>query len=89
MGIGRLVEWIKFSPRYLLPTFFPLPGVLADLAQVCPVRIYEESRRVPVVICSQLSYNQNTSIANGGEYLAAEVVREHLPDLRNADPLLM
>ena len=33
--------------------------------------------RVPVVICSQLPDNDNTSVTNMAEYLAAEVIGEH------------
>ena len=31
----------------------------------------------PVVICSQLQDNDNTSVTNMAEYLAAEVIEEH------------
>ncbi len=31
----------------------------------------------PVVICSQLPDNHNTSVTNMAEYLAAEVIEEH------------
>lgn len=43
----------------------------------CRIRIYQEDGRAPVVICSQLSDNHNTSITNMAEYLAAEVIEEH------------
>jgi hypothetical protein len=43
----------------------------------CRIRIYRGERRVPVVICSQLTDNDNTSVTNMVEYLAAEVIREH------------
>jgi hypothetical protein len=43
----------------------------------CRIRIYQESRRALVVICSQLSDNDNTSVTNMVEYLVAEVIREH------------
>jgi hypothetical protein len=42
----------------------------------CRIRIYQEGR-APVVICSQLSDNDNTSVTNMAEYLAAEVIEEH------------
>jgi hypothetical protein len=42
----------------------------------CRIRIYREERRAPVVICSQLPDNHNTSVTNMAEYLAAEVVEE-------------
>ena len=43
----------------------------------CRIRIYQEDGCTPVVICSQLPDNDNTSITNMAEYIAAEVVREH------------
>jgi hypothetical protein len=44
----------------------------------CRIRIYQEDRHAPVVICSQQSDNDNTSITNMAEYLAAEVIEEHV-----------
>src|ERR687898_49051 len=43
----------------------------------CRIRIYQEEGRAPVVICSQLPDNDNTSVTNMAEYLAAEVLEEH------------
>jgi hypothetical protein len=43
----------------------------------CRIRIYREDGRAPVVICSQLPDNPNTSITNMVEYVAAEVIEEH------------
>jgi hypothetical protein len=43
----------------------------------CRIRIYREDGRAPIVICSQLPGNDNTSITNMAEYLAAEVIEEH------------
>jgi hypothetical protein len=42
----------------------------------CRIRIYQEDGQTPVVICSQLPDNDNTSVTNMAEYLAAEVIRE-------------
>jgi hypothetical protein len=42
----------------------------------CRIRIYQEDGHAPVVICSQLQDNENTSVTNMAEYLAAEVVVE-------------
>src|SRR5918994_4735176 len=39
----------------------------------CRIRIYREEGQYPVVICSQLADNPNTSVTNMAEYLAAEV----------------
>ena len=43
----------------------------------CRIRIYREDGQYPVVICSQLPDNYNTSVTNMAEYLAAEVIRRH------------
>lgn len=43
----------------------------------CRIRTYQEKGQAPVVICSQLSDNDNTSITNMAEYLAAEIIEEH------------
>jgi hypothetical protein len=42
----------------------------------CRIRIYQEGF-APVVICSQLPDNDNTSVTNMAEYLAAEAIEEH------------
>jgi hypothetical protein len=43
----------------------------------CRIRIYREEGRAPMVVCSELPDNPNTSVTNMAEYLAAEVIREH------------
>jgi hypothetical protein len=43
----------------------------------CRIRIYREDGQAPVVICSQLPDNPNTSVTNMAEYLAAEVMEKH------------
>jgi hypothetical protein len=43
----------------------------------CRIQIYHEDDRAPVVVCSQLPDNHNTSVTNMAEYLAAEVMEEH------------
>jgi hypothetical protein len=43
----------------------------------CHIRIYWEEEHAPVVICSELPDNGNTSVTNMAEYLAAEVIEEH------------
>jgi hypothetical protein len=42
----------------------------------CRIRIYQEEGRASVVICSQLPDNDNTSVTNMAEYLAAEIIEE-------------
>jgi hypothetical protein len=44
----------------------------------CSIRIYQEEGRAPVVICTQLPDNDNTSITNMAEYLAAEIIEERV-----------
>ncbi len=51
-------------------------GMFTDGA-VCRIRIYEERGQTPVVIASELPENQNTSVTNMAEYLAAEILRKH------------
>ncbi len=46
---------------------------------ICRIRIYEEEDRPPVVLCSELAENTNTSVTNMAEYLAAEIIRAHFP----------
>jgi hypothetical protein len=46
----------------------------------CRVRIYlpDDMREAPVVICSKLPKNPGGSITNMAEYLAAEIIEEHV-----------
>ncbi|HVA88572.1 MAG TPA: hypothetical protein VNL71_01900 [Chloroflexota bacterium] len=46
---------------------------------ICRVRVFEEEDHPPVVLCSELPDNPNTSITNMAEYLAAEIIRAHFP----------
>lgn len=46
---------------------------------VCRVRIYQGGELAPVIVLSELPENDNTSVTNLVEYLAAEVVAAHLP----------
>ena len=43
----------------------------------CRIRIYQEQGESPVVICSQLTHNDNTSVTNMAQYLAADVIEGH------------
>ena len=43
----------------------------------CRIRIYQREGELPVVVCSQLPENTNTSVTNMAEYLAAEAVEGH------------
>jgi hypothetical protein len=43
----------------------------------CRIRIYRQEGHESVVICSQLLDNDNTSVTNMAEYLAAEVIGVH------------
>jgi hypothetical protein len=44
---------------------------------VCRIRIYQSECQPPVVICSQLPENINTSVTNMAEYIAAEVIEHY------------
>ena len=49
----------------------------------CRIRIYREDGRAPVVVCSQLPDNDNTSVTNMAEYLAAGFTRvNYSPPIR-------
>ena len=43
----------------------------------CRISIYREEGREPVVICSQLPNNRNTSVTDMVEYLVAEVIEKY------------
>ena len=57
------------------------PGV------VCRVRIYERPGAAPVIVATELPENQNTSITNMAEYLAAEVSARYLPGVLDSDQI--
>src|SRR5579871_45723 len=46
---------------------------------VCRIRIYRPAGKPPVIVCTELPENTNTSITNMAEHLAAEVIRRYLP----------
>ena len=43
----------------------------------CRIRIYREEGKPPMVVCSQLPDNDNTSVTNMAEYPAAEGIEDH------------
>ena len=43
----------------------------------CRIRFYPRDGQPPVVVCSQLPDNENTSDTNMAEYLAVEVIEGH------------
>lgn len=45
---------------------------------VCRVRLYEKEGHGPLFVVSELPENENTSITNLAEYLAAELRQRHL-----------
>jgi hypothetical protein len=45
----------------------------------CRIRVYERAGDVPVVIATELPDNDNTSVTNIAEYLAAEIIARHFP----------
>ncbi len=58
-------------------TTFTITGATGLTGGKCRIRIYQEEGHDPVIICSQLPDNVNTSVTNMTEYLAAEVIEEH------------
>jgi hypothetical protein len=54
-------------------------GVWTTDGGTCRIRIFEEEGQTPVVICSELPANDNTSVTNMAEYLAAEILARFLP----------
>jgi hypothetical protein len=44
---------------------------------MCRIRVYQEDGQAPVVICSQLPDNTNTSVTNMAKYSAAEIIQAH------------
>jgi hypothetical protein len=74
------------------PTFHPYKGETMALqldskhvyrgysapGAVCRIRIFDGVGGIPVVIASELDENNNTSITNLAEYVAAEVLLEYL-----------
>jgi hypothetical protein len=51
-----------------------------DEGGICRVRLFQEMRRPPVILVSQLEENRNTSITNMAEYIAAEIGAKHFPE---------
>ncbi len=52
---------------------------LWDEGGVCRIRIFQREGETPVVVCTELPENDNTSVTNAVEYLVAEVIAEHFP----------
>lgn len=75
------------SPRRCktLDVRFSFRGYWSD-GGVCRIRVFEARGAVPVVVCSELPENSNTSVTNLAEYLAAEVIARFLPHRFEADP---
>src|SRR5918993_4176098 len=46
---------------------------------VCRVRVYDAPDATPVIVVTELPENENTSITNLMEYLAAELIAKHFP----------
>lgn len=55
---------------------------------ICRIEVYEpapgEGTDRPVIVCSELEENTNTSVTNLAEILAAEVIARHFPWLLDA-----
>lgn len=60
-----------------------------DDGGICRVRLFQDTRRPPVMLVSQLEENRNTSITNMAEYIGAEIGAKHFPERFEArDPFL-
>jgi len=60
-----------------------------DEGGICRVRLFQDTRRPPVMLVSQLEENRNTSITNKAEYIGAEIGAKHFPERFEArDPFL-
>jgi hypothetical protein len=46
---------------------------------ICRIEIFQEEEWPPIIVCTELPENDNTSISLMAECLAAEVVLEHFP----------
>lgn len=46
---------------------------------ICRLRIFERDGALPIVVATELPHNTNTSVTNISERLAAEVLRDYLP----------
>lgn len=67
---------------------YPFRGIWRD-GGVCRIRVFEAPGMAPVVICSELDENRNTSVTNLVEVLAAEVVARHFPErFEEAEPAI-
>jgi hypothetical protein len=52
---------------------------------VCRIRVYRPPGSPPVVVATELPENENTSITNAAEELAADVLASYLPDRAGDD----
>jgi len=60
-----------------------------DEGGICRVRLFQAKTLPPVIVVSQLEENQNTSITNMAEYLAAEIGAKHFPErFEQRDPFV-
>lgn len=56
---------------------------------VCRVRVYEAPGATPVLLVTELPENENTSVTNMAEYLAAELIARHFPHrFEDAEPVI-
>ena len=62
-------------------------GIWRDGAR-CRIEVYQpepgDAARRPVIVCTELADNDNTSVTNVAEQLAAEVIARHFPHLLDA-----
>lgn len=60
-------------------------GMFTD-GGICRVRIFEAAELPPIVVLTELPENENTSVTNLVEFLAAEVISKFLPHRWDCDP---
>lgn len=67
---------------------YPYRGYYDD-GGICRVRLFQDTRRPPVILVGQLEENCNTSITNMAEYLGAEIGAKHFPErFEQSDPFV-
>lgn len=77
---------VQVSPyRKLRDERYFFRGMFTD-GGVCRVRIFAAAELPPIVVLTELPDNENTSVTNMVEFLAAEVISKFLPHRWDYDP---
>jgi len=76
---------MKTLPKPTLDELFTFQGYYTD-GGICRVRVYwRPEQRVPVILVTELPYNNSTSITNMAEYIAYDVVKLFIPSRLERD----